>query len=279
MVSTLSSPSAFTPDDHIQVFFEILVDSGSEQINIEALLSNPGFKNLLCSAQFEQLLCRFPPQDLSDHSLEVLICMVTDETILEDLSDEELIPTFVDLLANRLFKVVGPEMGGVPAPLHQFPLTCNSMLVPTQSAPHVDTNPLYPEIRSTFIPIGSGIYPNSVFSSQQTSWRNIHHMVPSSGLLAPNETLSIDSTIPHSKDPIICTHSTAVKSNHKPDIGPTQSSPKSSFQLKALDSRSYTSGGKVSVVTTNARLIMEAHLTFGMHHNAMLIPRLSRTTP
>ncbi|KAK1216346.1 hypothetical protein PQX77_021016 [Marasmius sp. AFHP31] len=166
MLSTFSSPSTFIPDDHVEVFLKTLFDFGFTLVDIEDLISTPGFKNLLSSTQFEQLLCHFPPQDLSDRSLEVLICMVTNEAILEVLSDEELIPTFVDLLANRLFKVVGPEMGDIPASLHQFPLTCNSMLVPTQSAPHVDTNPLYPaEIHFTFIPIGSGIHPNSVFSS------------------------------------------------------------------------------------------------------------------
>ncbi|KAK1217742.1 hypothetical protein PQX77_019597, partial [Marasmius sp. AFHP31] len=241
MVVTLS---AIAPDDHVEVFLEILFEFGFELVDIDNLLSNPGFENILYSTSFEQLLRRFPPNNLSSHSLELLIHAVTDETLLEDLASEELVPTFVDLLANRLFKVVGPEMGDVPAPLHQFPLTCNSMLVPTQSAPHVDTNPLYPEIRSAFIPIGSGIHSNSVFSSQQISRCNIYHTVPSSGLLAPNETFPTYSTIAHGNDPAIRPISTAVKSDYKPDIGAIQRSPKSGFRQNALDSPSHVSGGK-----------------------------------
>ncbi|KAK1217647.1 hypothetical protein PQX77_019695 [Marasmius sp. AFHP31] len=131
MVSTLSSPSTFTPDDHIQVFFKILVDFGSEQVDIEALFSNPGFENLLCSAQFEQILCRFPPWDLSDHSLSVLIHLVTNKTMLKDLYDEELIPPFVTLLANALEQTVHH--------VKDKNLTCRRRLLPSY---HLGSFPL-----------------------------------------------------------------------------------------------------------------------------------------
>ncbi|KAK1234349.1 hypothetical protein PQX77_002451, partial [Marasmius sp. AFHP31] len=245
MVSTLSSPSAFTPDDHFQVFFEILVDSGSEQVDIEALLSNPGFENLLCSAQFEQLLCRFPLQDLSDRSLEVLIRMVTDKTILEDLADEELVPTFVDLLAKRLVKAVGLEMDNISARSCPLSVTGNHISVLTQPAPHANEIPSYSaEIRSALIPTGSGIYPNSAFSSQKTSRCNIHHTAPSSRLLAPSETLPIYSSIAHGNVPIMRPQPIPVKGNYEPDLNATQRSLNSGFRKNAHDGQRHVSRKK-----------------------------------
>ncbi|KAK1227005.1 hypothetical protein PQX77_010004 [Marasmius sp. AFHP31] len=244
MVSTLSSPSAIAPDDHVEVFLEILFEFGFELVDIDNLLSNPGFENILYSTSFKQLLRRFPPNTLSDFSLSMLVHVVTDETVLEVLADEELVPSFVDLLANRLGKVVGLEMDNIPVPSRQLSSSSNSM-VPTQSAPQTNTVPTYSaEIHSASSSTGSGIDLNSVFNSQQTSRYTTHHMVTSSGLLAPNKTPPIYSTIPHGKDPVIRPHPAAVKSNYKPDVGASQRSPKSGIQPNALDSRNYVSGGK-----------------------------------
>ncbi|KAK1220451.1 hypothetical protein PQX77_016784, partial [Marasmius sp. AFHP31] len=174
----------------------------------------------------------------------MLVHVVTDETVLEVLADEELVPFFVDLLANRLGKVVGLEMDNVPVPSRQLSSSRNSM-VPNQSAPQTNTVPTYPaEIRSAFSPIGSRIHPNSVFSSQQTSRCNIHHTVTPSGLLAPNETLPIHSTNAHGNDRIICPEPTPFKGNYRPDIDATQHSTKSGFRQNSLDGPSHISGGK-----------------------------------
>ncbi|KAK1234523.1 hypothetical protein PQX77_002273 [Marasmius sp. AFHP31] len=146
MPSTFASPSVFTPDDHIQVFFEALVEFGFELVDLEALFSEPGFENLLCSAQFEQLLCRFPPQDLSDHSLEVLIRMVTNGIILENLSDEELVPPFVTLLANML-EQKGHRMGAQKS-IHRRWLSLSTE--PGSSTLHKPTNGQIMTIHPTF---------------------------------------------------------------------------------------------------------------------------------
>ncbi|KAK1215521.1 hypothetical protein PQX77_021886 [Marasmius sp. AFHP31] len=225
MVSIPSFPSTFTPDDHIPEFLEALEDFGFGLAN--SLLSYPGFENLLYSTPFDHLLRCFPPNTLSDFSLSILVHVVTDKTILEVLADEELVPSFVDLLASRLGKVAGLEMNNVPVPSHQLSSTSNPMVL-TRYAPQANTIPSYSdEIRSLLIPTGSVIYPNSAFSSQQASWYNIHHTVPSSGLLALNKTFPIYSTIAHGNGPAIHPLSTAVKSDYKPDIGVTQRSPKS----------------------------------------------------
>ncbi|KAK1216404.1 hypothetical protein PQX77_020971 [Marasmius sp. AFHP31] len=242
MVVTLS---AIAPDDHVEVFLEILFEFGFELVDIDNLLSNPGFENILYSTSFEQLLRRFPPNDLSSHSLELLIHAVTDETLLEDLASEEFVPTFVDLLAKRLVKAVGLEMDNISARSCPLSVTGNHISALTQPAPHANKIPSYSaEIRSALIPTGSGIYPNSAFSSQQTSRCNIHHTVPFSGMLAPNETLPIYSSIAHGNNPAIRPLSTAVKINYKPNIGAAQHSPKLGFQPNALDGRNYVSGGK-----------------------------------
>ncbi|KAK1229975.1 hypothetical protein PQX77_006947 [Marasmius sp. AFHP31] len=262
MVSIPSSPSAFTPDDHIPEFLEALEDFGFGLAH--SLLSYPGFENLLCSTPFDNLLRCFPPNTLSDFSLSMLLHVVTDETVLEVLADEELVPSFVDLLANRLGKVVGLEMDNVPVPSHQLSLSSNFM-VPTQSAPQTNTVPTYSdEIHSASPSTGSGINLNSVFNSQQTSRYTIHHMVPSSGSLAPNETFPIYSTIAHGNNPAIRPLSTAVKSDYKPDIGVTQRSPKSGFRQNALDGPSHVYGGK-SQLGNNVRRIHQGSIPYLQH--------------
>ncbi|KAK1234480.1 hypothetical protein PQX77_002315 [Marasmius sp. AFHP31] len=240
MPSTFASPSAFTPDDHIQVFFEALVEFGFKLVDIEALFSNPGFENLLCSAQFEQLLCRFPPQDLSDRSLEVLIRMVTNGIILENLSDEELVPPFVTLLANMLEQKV--HRMGAQKSIHRCWLSLSTE--PGSSTLHKPTNGQIMTIHPTFplvhlvqvdnkdsvisynsvipseFPLPSTVdtHPSVVSDIPQRSHRlrpgtSPTHKQPFLQLTPSSYTFPVQSVLPHVDNAAICLHS-AFNSQH-----------------------------------------------------------------
>ncbi|KAK1218900.1 hypothetical protein PQX77_018384 [Marasmius sp. AFHP31] len=191
MPSTPSSPSAFTPDDHIQEFLKALEDFGFGLAS--SLLSYPGFANLLYSTPFDNLLRHFPPQNLSDHSLSVLVHMVTNKTTLKDLSDRELVPSFVKLLAKMLEHMVQHEEKNKPAHTRWF-------LLSSQPGPSPLQEPIVAQITT--------VHPTFT----------LNHSV-----LSTDDNSAIPSEFPPPST--ICTHPGVVPviphRSHRPQLVPT----------------------------------------------------------
>ncbi|KAK1234548.1 hypothetical protein PQX77_002247 [Marasmius sp. AFHP31] len=101
-------------------YIEMLVDTGFGYDRILSLLDNPGFYNLLYSPSFTHLLHRFPLENLSHYARKFLVKMTTNSSILEELTDGDLVSFTVDLLEKKLEHINSPEEHNKPISTRQL---------------------------------------------------------------------------------------------------------------------------------------------------------------
>ncbi|KAK1234206.1 hypothetical protein PQX77_002594, partial [Marasmius sp. AFHP31] len=117
---TLTPPPTFTMLKQADTYIEMLVDMGFGYDRILSLLDNPGFYNLLYSTSFTHLLHRFPLENLSHYARKFLVKMTTNSSILEELTDGDLVSFTVDLLEKKLEHINSLEEHNKPISTRQL---------------------------------------------------------------------------------------------------------------------------------------------------------------